>query len=90
MIEVEVVYAEAAVQRLYSLRLEQGATIEDAVRESGLLAAFPQLDLGQCRIGIYGRLKVLDTPLKTGDRVEIYRALIADPKETRRKRAIKP
>jgi uncharacterized protein len=89
MIDVEVVYAEAGRQALYPLRLEAGANVGDAIRASGVGRDFPQLEVNRCRVGIYGRLVTPATLLRSGDRIEIYRGLIADPKEVRRKRAAK-
>ncbi|HKY02915.1 MAG TPA: RnfH family protein [Burkholderiales bacterium] len=86
MIRVEVLYAEAASQARYVLRLPQGSTVEEAIRASGVLQAFPNLDLETNRVGIFAKLVMLDTVLQEGDRVEIYRPLIIDPKEARRAR----
>lgn len=86
-IEVEVVYALQALQRLQRLRLPAGSTVRDAIERSGLLEEFPEIDLGKNRVGVFGRIVKLEAPLRERDRVEIYRALIADPKEVRRKRA---
>ena len=64
-----------------------GATVQDAVRQSAVLEEAGGIDLADCRLGIYGKLKTLDTVLREGDRVEIYRPLMADPKDARRRRA---
>jgi uncharacterized protein len=88
-IRVLVCYARAETQFLRELVLPAGAVLETAVRESGVLADAADIDLNTCRVGIYGKLKALDTPLRDGDRVELYRPLVADPKEARRKRAKK-
>ena len=63
------------------------ATAESAIKASGILAKFPEINLGQNQIGIFGKLVSLDTALRHLDRVEIYRPLIADPKEARKQRA---
>ena len=63
-----------------------GATLVDALRASGVLERHPQIDLARQAVGIWGRIRALDTPLKDGDRVEIYRPLQVDPKEARRRR----
>ena len=89
MINIEVVYAEAQEQAIYRVEVAEGATVEEAIHASGVLRAFPRIDLQNCGVGIYAKAASLDTPLKVGDRVEIYRALIADPKEARRGRATK-
>jgi putative ubiquitin-RnfH superfamily antitoxin RatB of RatAB toxin-antitoxin module len=84
---VEVVYALPARQALLRVRLAEGATVEDAIRASGVLEAFPEIDLARNKVGIFSKLVKLDEKVRDRDRVEIYRPLIADPKEVRRKRA---
>jgi putative ubiquitin-RnfH superfamily antitoxin RatB of RatAB toxin-antitoxin module len=69
------------------LNLPPGSTVGEAIRACGLLARCPEIDLANNRVGIFGRLVQLDTPLRAGDRVEIYRPLNSDPKEARRRRA---
>ena len=86
-IRVEVVYALPARQVVKTLALPAGTSIEAAIRASGLLEEFPEIDLTVNRTGIFGEFAGLDESLQGGERVEIYRALIADPKETRRRRA---
>lgn len=86
-LNVEVVYALPAEQALLKVQLAEGATVEDAVRASGVLEAFPEIDLAHNKVGIFSKLVKLDEPVRDRDRVEIYRPLIADPKEVRRKRA---
>jgi hypothetical protein len=86
-IEVTVVYALPLHADSVNLRLPAGATVGEAIRRSGLLARFPEIDLGRDRVGIYSRWVGLDTVLREGDRVEVYRPLAADPKEVRRRRA---
>lgn len=71
----------------YSVELEEGASVREAVERSGVLAEFPEIDLGRNRVGVYGRLVTLDSALGEGDRVEILRPLVADPKAARRRRA---
>ena len=63
--------------------------VYDAVRASGLLQRHPEIDLGRHRIGIYGRVVAKQAPLADGDRVEVYRPLLVDPKEARRRRALR-
>jgi uncharacterized protein len=87
MPKVEVVYATPERQMLYALDVEPGATVRDAIERSGVLSAFPEIDLARNRVGIFGKLAALSTPLRDDDRVEILRPLLADPKEARRKRA---
>jgi putative ubiquitin-RnfH superfamily antitoxin RatB of RatAB toxin-antitoxin module len=86
-IMVEVVYALPEQQLLLQARLAEGATVEDAIRASGMLDVFPEIDLGKDKVGIFSKLVKLDEKVRDKDRVEIYRPLIADPKEVRRKRA---
>ncbi|MGH8320561.1 MAG: RnfH family protein [Gammaproteobacteria bacterium] len=86
-LHIEVVYALPNEQHLVSLRLAPGASVRDAVEHSGLLRKFPELDVTRNKAGIFGRLVSPDTLLREGDRVEIYRVLIKDPKEARRERA---
>jgi putative ubiquitin-RnfH superfamily antitoxin RatB of RatAB toxin-antitoxin module len=86
-ISVEVIYALPTQQPLLKVKLAEGATVEDAIRASGVLEAFPEIDLTQNKVGIFSKLVKLDEAVRDRDRVEIYRPLIADPKEVRRKRA---
>jgi len=86
-IVVDVVYALPKTQELVQLTLAQGSTVQQAIAASGLLQKYPEIDLSKNKLGIYGKLTKADVPLRARDRVEIYRALIADPKEVRKKRA---
>jgi len=86
-IEIEVAYASPARQRIVSLRVDAGTTAADAVRLSGLIREFPEIALETAKIGIHGRRVTYDHPVSAGDRVEIYRPLVADPKKIRRQRA---
>jgi uncharacterized protein len=86
-INVEVMYALPEQQPLLRVQLAEGATVEDAIRASGVLEAFPEIDLARNKVGIFSKLVKLDETVRDKDRVEIYRPLIADPKEVRRKRA---
>ncbi|MDX7993025.1 RnfH family protein [Xenorhabdus littoralis] len=86
-INIEVVYALPERQYLYNVKLPQGATVEQAIAASGLLTLRNDIDLTKNKIGIYSRPAKLTDVLEEGDRVEIYRPLVADPKEMRRKRA---
>ncbi len=87
--KIEVVVAYAAPQRqvVKTLTLPADCTVEQAIRASGLLDEFPEIDLVRQRVGVFGEFVRLDECLHGGERVEIYRALIADPKEARRQRA---
>jgi uncharacterized protein len=85
--KVEVAYARPDTQAIITLDLPERSTAEQAIRQSGVMARFPEIDLEKNRIGIFSRPCPLDQALREGDRVEIYRPLIADPKEARRNRA---
>ena len=87
MVSIEVVYALPEAQDVVALQLPAGATLCDAIERSGLLERHPEIDLARAACGIYARPARLDTVLRDRDRVEIYRPLIADPKEARRQRA---
>lgn len=87
-LQVEVAYARPDKQKLMAITLPLGATIEDAIHRSDMLRHFPEINLAVNQVGIFGKLAKLDTRLRNGDRVEIYRPLVADPKEMRRQRAL--
>ena len=86
-IRVEVVFAKADEQALEQLVVAADATVESVIRESGLLERFPEIDLSVNKVGVFGKAAALSAGLHDGDRIEIYRPLIADPKEARKKRA---
>lgn len=86
-IHVEVIYALAETQPLFRVQLAEGATVEAAIHASGVLDAYPEIDLTKNKVGIFSKLVKLVEVVRDKDRVEIYRPLIADPKEIRRKRA---
>lgn len=86
-INIEVVYALANEQTLLKKAVPVGTTVQAAIEASGLLDKYPNLDLAAHKLGIFGKLTKADAVLRDKDRVEIYRPLIADPKEVRRKRA---
>ena len=85
-IRVEVAYALKDEQLLMVLEVEEGTTVRQAIERSGILGRVPGIDLDPERVGVSGKLSRLDTALRDGDRVEIYRPLVADPKEARRRR----
>lgn len=91
VIEIEVAYAAVDRQVLRALSVPEGTTVREAVLKSGIGEQFPNLDLSECPLGIFG--KVVADPqvrlIQAGDRIEIYRPLLADPKEVRRLRAAK-
>lgn len=85
-------YALPGAQDSVSLDIAPGATLRDAIQASGLLARHPeidlaQIDLGRQKIGVYGKVKAAQAAAAHGDRIEIYRALLVEPKEARRRRA---
>lgn len=88
-IQIEVVYGLAHKQKLLSLLVSQGTTVEEAISESGIIALFPEIDLSENKVGIWNKAVKLSTVLESLDRIEIYRPLIADPKEVRKRRAEK-
>lgn len=87
LIGVEVAYALPTQQVMVTVDVAPESTVEAAIRESGVLDRFPEIDLKQNRVGVFGKLAKLSDGLQAGDRIEIYRPLIADPKEVRRRRA---
>ena len=87
LINVEVCYATPTLEWRRELRLAVGATVRDAIQHSGLLEEVAGIDLATMPVGIYGKKKALDSLLREHDRVEVYRPLLADPKEARRRRA---
>ena len=86
-LKVEVCYALPGKQLLVPVSVPEGATLREALEASGLLEKHPEIDVGKNKFGIFGKLSKLDTILRDRDRVEIYRPLIADPKEVRKQRA---
>ena len=86
-INVEVAYATPEKQVIRAVNVDVGTTIGAAIVQSGIMMDFLDLELEDAKVGIFGKAAVMTTVLADGDRVEIYRPLIADPKEVRRKRA---
>ena len=84
---VEVAYALPKNQLIIPIQVPQQANIQQAIEASGILNKFPEIDLTINKVGVFGKLSKLDAPLHHLDRVEIYRTLIADPKEVRKQRA---
>jgi uncharacterized protein len=83
----EVAYGRMDEQALLLVEADSPLTVEQAIERSGIQRRFPEIDLSQYKVGIFGKAVKLDAVLTEGDRVEIYRPLIADPKEARKKRA---
>lgn len=86
-IRIEVAYAQPDRQEVIRLQLAEGTTLREAVEASGLPERYPEIDLAKGKFGIYAKLAKPDAVLRDRDRVEIYRPLIADPKEVRKQRA---
>ncbi|MDS4042129.1 MAG: RnfH family protein [Candidatus Competibacter sp.] len=86
-IRVEVAYARPEEQTIISVEIPEGATLEQAIVKSRIQERFPEIQIQIAKVGVFGKLGKLSTTLRAGDRVEIYRPLIADPKEVRKKRA---
>ena len=86
-IPIEVSYALPKEQLIIALEVSADATVSQAIEESRVVERYPEIDLAINKVGIFGKLAKLDDSLHAGDRIEIYRPLIADPKEVRRQRA---
>ena len=83
--KIGIAYALPQRQVWFDVNLPDGATIKDAVERSGILKQFPEIDLEKQKIGVFGKVSKLDAVLNDGDRVEIYRPIICDPKTVPRK-----
>ncbi|MFM0728414.1 RnfH family protein [Paraburkholderia strydomiana] len=88
-LSIEVCYASPDGQALIAVDLPEGATLRQALDASGILQRFPGIDLNTQKVGVFGKLKPLDTVLADHDRVEIYRPLLVDPKLSRQRRVEK-
>ena len=86
-LSIEIAYALPQRQELVHVLLPTGSTVQQASEASGLMQKYAEIDLKQNKVGVFGKLTKLDAPLRNRDRVEIYRPLLADPKEVRKKRA---
>jgi putative ubiquitin-RnfH superfamily antitoxin RatB of RatAB toxin-antitoxin module len=84
---VEVVYALADDVIAVTTHVPPGATVADVIEQGGFARLLPGVDLSAAPVGIFGRVVARDTPVRDGDRVEIYRPLVADPKQARRERS---
>jgi putative ubiquitin-RnfH superfamily antitoxin RatB of RatAB toxin-antitoxin module len=85
---VEVAYAMPEQQTIIQVTVEAGSTIETAIDRSGILERYPEIDLSQQKVGIFSKIGALSDVVCSGDRIEIYRGLTIDPKESRRQRAV--
>jgi len=88
-IQIEVVYGLAHKQKLLSIPVCKGVTVEQAIIESGIINLFPEIDLAVNKVGIWNKAVKLNQIVEDLDRIEVYRPLIADPKEVRKRRAEK-
>lgn len=86
-ITVEVAYATPEKQQIFVVQVPEGSSIETAIDRSGVLEVFPEIDLLQQKVGVFGKRRNLSDIVRAGERIEIYRPLLIDPKEARRKRA---
>ncbi|TCP95762.1 hypothetical protein EDC44_10743 [Cricetibacter osteomyelitidis] len=86
-ISIEIVYAYPERHYLKRFTLDEGTTVQAAIVQSGILQQFQEINLAENKVGIFSRPVKLTDTLNDGDRIEIYRPLLADPKEIRRKRA---
>ena len=84
---IEVAYASPEKQLILECYIDSGTSPREAIRQSGIESHFPEIDPENCDIGVFGKVIAADYELHDGDRIEIYRPLIADPKEIRRQRA---
>ncbi len=84
---VEVVYALSNEQTLLSVNVDEGATVRDAILQSAILQEYPELDIESLSVGLFGKATKMTQIVREKDRVEIYRPLIADPKEVRKRKA---
>ncbi len=84
---IEVAYALPQDQTIIALAVPRGTRVSEAILRSGILQRFPEIDLSRQAVGVFGQRVSLERLVEAGDRIEIYRALIADPKEARKRRA---
>ena len=89
MLPIEVVYATAEQQLLLALEVPAGTSVSEAVRLSGIAGQLPGVSIGDCPMGIFGKVVASQHPVEAGDRIELYRPLLIDPKEVRKQRAAK-
>ncbi|BBB67029.1 hypothetical protein UNDYM_2776 [Undibacterium sp. YM2] len=86
---VQVCYAGLDRTSLLDVQVPLYATVLQVIQQSGIVQAHPEIDVSVLKVGVFGKLKALDSQLHAGDRIEIYRPLVADPMEARRRRAKK-
>ena len=88
-IAIEVAYASVNKSCLIQVEVEEGTTVQQAIASSGILQQYPDINLQTNKVGLFSKIVALDVPVRAGDRIEIYRPLLLDPKEARRLRAEK-
>jgi uncharacterized protein len=88
-LQVEVVYALPERQELLTLEVDDGATVQEVIDRSSLAELFPECDFDRCRVGIWGHLVTREQTVQHGDRIELYRELLIDPRDARRTLATK-
>lgn len=86
-LRIQVCYALPGEASLLAIEIDEGSTLQQAIEASGVLDRHPEIDLSTVKIGVFGKLRQLSDRARAGDRIEIYRPLLADPKESRRRRA---
>jgi len=86
---IELIYPTPKEQKLLALKVVQDITVEQAINQSDILQLYPEIDLSINKVGIFGKACKLSDKLADGDRIEIYRPLVIDPKEARKNRALK-
>jgi putative ubiquitin-RnfH superfamily antitoxin RatB of RatAB toxin-antitoxin module len=86
-IRVEIAYARPDEQAIVPIEVPEGTTLEQVILRSRIQERFPEIQLQTAKVGVFGKLSKLSAAVRAGDRVEIYRPLLADPKEVRKKRA---
>lgn len=86
-ISVEIAYALPEEQRLLTVSVSEGMEIKDVIESSDILELYPELELDKLDVGIFGKMARMNQKVRDRDRIEIYRPLIADPKEVRKRRA---
>jgi len=89
MFTVEVIYALLKEQLVFRVNMSEACTIEEAIVQSKIVDKYPEIDLKTVKVGIFNQIKNMSDRVSDGDRIEIYRELIANPKEARKKRALK-
>lgn len=87
LIIIEVAYANSKSQRILKVEVSKGSSVGDAIKQSGILELFPEIDLSKQKVGVFSKARELSDEVHAGERIEIYRPLQIDPKEARRAKA---